>query len=109
MEEIEAIEAELEDRFGPLPELAQNLLYQLRLKALAIQAEVQAIVAEHRVLVIRAEVLEELDRSALQRAVGERIKVRRREVRLPRGKEEIWRAELARTLEAMRDLVQETG
>ena len=43
-------------------ELAQNLLYQLRLKALAIQAEVESIVGEHRELVIRAEVLEELDR-----------------------------------------------
>jgi hypothetical protein len=54
-------------------------------------------------------VLEELDRVALQRAVGERIKVRRREVRLPRGDEAVWRAELARTLEAMRDLVKESG
>jgi len=109
LDEIQAIAAELEDRFGPLPELAKNLLYQLRLKALAIQAEVQAIVAEHHELVIRADLLEELDREALQRAVGERIKVRRREVRLPRGKEEMWRAELARTLEAMRDLVLAGG
>jgi transcription-repair coupling factor (superfamily II helicase) len=105
LEEIEVIAAEFEDRFGPLLELARNLLYQLRLKALAIRAEVEAIVAEHRELVIRAPVLEDLDRDALQRALGARIKVRRREIRLPLGVEEVWRAELARTLEAIRDLL----
>ena len=105
LDEIEAIEGELEDRFGPLPETAQNLLYQLRLKALAIHAQVEAIVAEHRELVIRSEALENVDREALQRALGERITVRRREVRLPLGHEQVWRAELARTLEAIRDLM----
>jgi len=109
LEEIEGIASELEDRFGPLPELAQNLLYQLRLKALAIQAEVEAIVAEHREIAIRSEGLESLDRNALQRALGARIKVRRRDVRLPLGEEAVWRAELARTLEAIRDLVAASG
>jgi transcription-repair coupling factor (superfamily II helicase) len=104
-DEIDAIAAEFADRFGPLPELARNLLYQLRLKALAIQAEVEAIVAEHRELVIRSEGLQDVNRVALQRALGERIKVRRREVRLPLGEEAVWRAELARTLEAIRDLL----
>ena len=70
LDEIEVIAAEFEDRFGPLPELAQNLLYQLRLKALAIQAEVEAIVAEHRELVIRSEALEDVDRERLAARAG---------------------------------------
>ncbi len=102
--EIEAIESELRDRFGPLPDPAQNLLYQLRLKAVAIDAQVEAIVAEHRQLVIRAEALEYVDRAALKRALGERVTVRRREVRLPLGQEQVWRAELMRTVEVIRDL-----
>jgi transcription-repair coupling factor (superfamily II helicase) len=105
VDEIEAIEGELKDRFGPLPETARNLLYQLRLKALAIRAQVEAIVAEHRELVIRADVLENMDRHELQRALGKRIGVRRREIRLPLGPEQVWRAELARTLEVLRDRV----
>ena len=104
LDEIEAIENELKDRFGPLPETAQNLLYQLRLKVVAIHAQVEAIVAEHRELVIRSEALEQVDREALQRALGERIAVRRREVRLPLGAEKVWKAELSRTLEAIRNL-----
>ena len=87
LDEIQEITSELEDRFGPIPELAQNLLYQLRLKALAIQAEVESIVAEHREIVLRSEGLESLDLGVLQRVLGARIKVRRREVRLPLGEE----------------------
>jgi transcription-repair coupling factor (superfamily II helicase) len=110
MDEIEAIEGELRDRFGPLPINAQNLLYQLRLKAVAIHANIEAIVAESRELVIRSEALEHMDRKALQRALGNSIAVRRREVRLPYGRErastpEAWKAELARTVEVMRDVV----
>jgi hypothetical protein len=81
------------------------LLYQLQLKSIALEAEVEAIVVERRELVIRAEALQEIDRSALQRVLGARIKVRRREVRLPLGPEQVWRAELLRTLEAIRDLM----
>jgi transcription-repair coupling factor (superfamily II helicase) len=109
MEDIKAVESELTDRFGPLPKTAQNLLYQLRLKAVAVHAGVEAIVAEHRELVIRCEALEHMDRAALQRILGERITVRRRDIRLAFGEErtsapEVWQAELARTLEAIRDL-----
>ena len=54
-------------------------------------------------LIVRAEGLQDVNTIALQRALGERIKVRRREVRLPLGEEQVWRAELLRTLEATRD------
>ncbi|MBN1641919.1 MAG: transcription-repair coupling factor [Anaerolineae bacterium] len=101
-DEIDEIRAELDDRFGPLPPQAENLLYQLRLKLLALEAQVEAIVAENREIAIRSPVLEDADRTALQQALGERVRVRRREVRLPVGEERVWRAELMRTLEVMR-------
>ena len=103
-DEIEAIRAELEDRFGSLPSPALNLLYQLQIKSIALQAGADAIISERDEVVIRAKVLEEIDRRALQRMLGERIKVRRREVRLPPSPEPVWRAELVRTLQAIRDL-----
>ncbi|MBC8249406.1 MAG: transcription-repair coupling factor, partial [Anaerolineales bacterium] len=40
MDEIEEMERELKDRFGDLPEATTNLLYQLRLKVLALRAGV---------------------------------------------------------------------
>ncbi len=30
--EVEALASEFQDRFGPLPEMLQNLLYQMRVK-----------------------------------------------------------------------------
>ena len=104
-EEIESVRAELDDRFGPLPPATENLLYQLRLKSVALDASIESIMAEHRQIMIRAAALDDVNRSALQRALGERIKVRRREVCLPMEQGQVWRAELMRTLEVIRDLM----
>jgi transcription-repair coupling factor (superfamily II helicase) len=105
LDEIEAIRAELDDRFGPLPPATENLLYQLRLKSVALDAGMESIMAESRQIMVRAAALDGVDRSALQRALGERIKVRRREVCLPMIEEQVWRVELMRTLEVIRDLL----
>jgi transcription-repair coupling factor (superfamily II helicase) len=102
-DEIEAVRDEMRDRFGPLPASALNLLYQLGLKSVALEARVETIVTEHNEISIRAEALERVDRTALQRALGEGIKVRRREIRLRLGAKEVWQAELMRALEAIRD------
>jgi transcription-repair coupling factor (superfamily II helicase) len=102
-EEVGEIEAELIDRFGPLPRQVDNLLYQLRLKSLALDARVEAVVAERREIVVRCEALDGVNTVALKRALGDRIKVRRREVRLSAEQEQVWRAELMRVLEVMRD------
>jgi transcription-repair coupling factor (superfamily II helicase) len=104
LDEVEAIEAELVDRFGPLPQATVNLLYQLRLKSVAIEAQVETIVTENREIVIRSEALEYADRSVLKRKLGDQIQVRRREVRLSLGSEAVWRSELMDTLCAIRDL-----
>jgi transcription-repair coupling factor (superfamily II helicase) len=101
VDEIEETRAELEDRFGPLPPPAENLMYQLRLKALALSAGVEAIVAEDKHLAVQSAQLAEADRQGLQDALGERVRVRRREIRLPMEQEAMWRAELMRTLEVM--------
>ena len=42
-EALEALAAELEDRFGPLPPPAANLLYQMRVKLLAERAGIAAV------------------------------------------------------------------
>jgi transcription-repair coupling factor (superfamily II helicase) len=101
VDEIDETRAELEDRFGPLPPQAENLIYQLRLKALALSAGVEAIVAEDRHIAVQSARLAEADREGLQDALGERVRVRRREIRLPMEQEPVWRAELMRTLQVM--------
>jgi len=101
VDEIDETRAELDDRFGPLPPQAENLMYQLRLKALALSAGVEAIVAEDRHIAVQSARLAEADREGLQDALGERVRVRRREIRLSMEQEPVWRAELMRTLQVM--------
>jgi hypothetical protein len=81
------------------------LIYQLRLKSIAIEAHIEAIVSENREIVIRSEALEHADRFALKRKLGDQTKVQRRDVRLAPRPEAVWRSELMETLEAIRDLV----
>jgi transcription-repair coupling factor (superfamily II helicase) len=102
MDEIEDMERELKDRFGSLPEATANLLYQLRLKVLALRAGVQAISAQDRQIAIRITPLKDPARRQLQRRLGHRARVGQHQVWLPlREKESIWRRELVEVLETM--------
>lgn len=101
MPQVNELEAELVDRFGPLPPPAANLIYQLRLKVLSIAAGVQGILTDDARLVIRIEGLEKRNRAALQarlRSVAKDVIVGRRHVWLPMDDEETWRAKLVRVL-----------
>jgi transcription-repair coupling factor (superfamily II helicase) len=98
MDEIDAMEQELADRFGALPPDAQNLMYQLRLKALARDAGVATIGIEND----RLALLSESDypkRSSLQGALRGRASVSRRGIWLPM--ESGWRRELVAVLEVV--------
>jgi transcription-repair coupling factor (superfamily II helicase) len=102
-EEIADLEAELRDRFGPLPEEAENLFYQLQLKLYAWNAEVKAITTEEGQITIRADSLEEMDRGRLQRRLGDRARVSRRAVWIPldAAGNERWRTAVVAVLQAM--------
>ncbi len=105
--EIDAMRAELQDRFGPLPEATQNLLYQLWIKVLATRARVETIVGEYKRIVVRAESLEKVNRIVLQKQVGPHVHVLRREIHLPMDEAGAWQAELEHTLEAMAQMVEQ--
>lgn len=96
---IDEMAKELEDRFGELPEPVANLLYQLRLKILALEAGVKAILTETGQIIIRADSLQEIDRAGLQRRLSPAAKVTPRQISLPlHPKTEVWQAELEKTL-----------
>ncbi len=97
--QVDEMEQELADRFGPLPPEARNLLYQVRIKILAITAEVQSIAREEGQLVLRSDALERVDREALQKRLGTRARVARRAVWMPMRDD--WQANLPRVLETM--------
>jgi transcription-repair coupling factor (superfamily II helicase) len=81
---IEDMRAELTDRFGPLPPAIQGLLFQLRVKLWARQANVTAIASEDNQISIRLPYLAEVDRTALQHYLANGVRVSRTSVWLPR-------------------------
>jgi transcription-repair coupling factor (superfamily II helicase) len=52
-EQVEALTQEFSDRFGALPPEVNNLLYAVRIKALAAKAGIESIITEDRQIVIR--------------------------------------------------------
>ncbi len=99
LEQIEEVEQELADRFGPLPAPARNLMYQLRLKVLARRVGVDSIIAENGRLVLHTSEGDLPNRKQLQQLLGERVSVGRRDLWLPLGRG--WREELVNVLQQM--------
>jgi transcription-repair coupling factor (superfamily II helicase) len=53
IEEVGDIAREFQDRFGPLPEPVENLLYIVRIKVLATRAKITSISTQGRQIVIK--------------------------------------------------------
>ncbi|HXZ30316.1 MAG TPA: transcription-repair coupling factor [Dehalococcoidia bacterium] len=53
IEEIEDVTREFQDRFGPLPQPVDNLLYIVKIKVLAMRAKVSSISTQGRQIVIK--------------------------------------------------------
>ena len=100
---IDAMRAELADRFGPLPRAVEGLLYQIRVKLLAQRANASAIATENGQVTIRLPYLATVDRTALQNTLGHGTRVSRVGVWLPAGEisEAEWQANLLDVLEKL--------
>ena len=121
LESIDEMRREMIDRFGTddvtenVPEEVENLFFQIRVKILALRANVQNIGRELDQLVIRSEALENINRTALESRLRQAFgrtpapgdidtaipRVARRAVYLPIDEAEKWRSALVRTLEIM--------
>ncbi len=108
LEGIDDMARELEDRFGEMPEPVANLLYQLRLKLLAVDAGVKSITTETGQIIIRADTLELVDRPGLQRRLIAAAKVTPRQVTLPlHSNQAAWQAELDKALRLIGRMVHD--
>ncbi|HEY0070555.1 MAG TPA: transcription-repair coupling factor, partial [Chloroflexia bacterium] len=96
---------ELQDRFGPLPEPAANLLEVVRLKGLAITAGVESIRAlaeEYLIVVPEDSPIPESVRMRLQRKHKDLLKTSPHQVRISRARAgDRWRDIVAEVLEEM--------
>jgi transcription-repair coupling factor (superfamily II helicase) len=100
LDQIREMEAELADRFGPLPTMARNLMLKLRFKVLARQAGVRSILVEHGRLVLYVDWADEAGRTRLQSSLGDLARVGRGRVNLEMDGD--WLGRLRAVLEALR-------
>ena len=89
-EQVDLLTAEFKDRFGPLPEEVENLLYALRIKLLAARAFVESVTAERGEIVLRLVQGIRFDKQKLQPALRDGVGVAVTQLRINRrrlGKE----------------------
>jgi transcription-repair coupling factor (superfamily II helicase) len=102
LEEIEQITQEIEDRFGSLPEEAENLIYLLRLKVLATAAGVATVSTEDDSLVIGLGTVAEVKRRRAEGRLPEEARIVDDRLLLRASSEDKdWRSSLEDTLRSM--------
>ncbi|MCL4370750.1 MAG: transcription-repair coupling factor, partial [Chloroflexi bacterium] len=81
---------ELQDRFGPLPEEAQNLFFALNLKLVAARIGIRSIGIQEGEIVVKLDGIPLTVRGDLQRRFGARVKVLPNQIRLRGGASSDW-------------------
>jgi transcription-repair coupling factor (superfamily II helicase) len=102
MAQIDEMEQEIADRFGPLPSDVQNLMYQLRLKALAREASIEAIGVDGERLALQISAENPIGRATLQQRLNPwqgRVAIGRQNLWLTMTSG--WRDELVAVLKAL--------
>ena len=90
LEDVADMQHELQDRFGPLPEEADLLMFQLRLKVLALGAGVTSIATDSGQIVVRVGTLSQAGRQYVGRKLAGRGRLGRDQIWLPLSKSSTW-------------------
>jgi transcription-repair coupling factor (superfamily II helicase) len=83
---LDALDDEIRDRFGPLPQPVANLLFFVRVKVLAARAGLAAVALDETLLTLRGRDDTLFDRLALYRRFGMDARVVRGVLRVPRSR-----------------------
>jgi len=104
MTEIDEMAGELADRFGAIPDPIDNLLYQLRIKTMAIEAAVASVTSEAGQIQIRLTGDNGQGLYQLQMRLGPDVRVSKRGIWLGRGMStREWQVTLVQTLEKLQE------
>jgi transcription-repair coupling factor (superfamily II helicase) len=93
--------AEVEDRFGVLPEPTQYLVYMTSLRLRAGEANVQAVTATHDEIIVKFDRLPPLSVDQLARKAGVALKHGSNQLRFARGQGTAWMERLYALLAAL--------
>ncbi|MBN1450255.1 MAG: transcription-repair coupling factor [Anaerolineales bacterium] len=100
--EIDALAAEFKDRFGDLPEIVQNLLYQMRVKLRAEEIGLASISSENGQILLRYPLTPEGDSAPRLRDLGPAVRGGKNAYWLTFGREPDWPERLLDVLEQIR-------
>ena len=101
-QEVAAMREEMKDRFGPLPEEVDSLLYLLEVRALADRAGVEAVTLEGQYGVLRLTTSVGGARLALEKSLGGLAQVGNTQVRVAwHHQEAVWRERVLVVLEGL--------
>jgi len=98
-DDVAAMGAELADRFGPLPRVVENLLYQLRVKIRAARAGVSAVASAGGQIVLILPAREDGDYGGLVGNLGPGVRMSKNKIWLPPPKGDLRRAAAEREKE----------
>jgi transcription-repair coupling factor (superfamily II helicase) len=101
--EVEALDAELQDRFGPLPNEVENLIYQLKVRILAASAGVEGIGMEGRQILLRTDAFPD---GTMPADLGPDVRLSRKGLWLLREDNPDWPERLVEVLEKLGGLQQ---
>jgi len=81
VEEVEDMAREFEDRFGPMPQSVDNLLYIVKIKVLAARAEVSSVSTQGKQIVIKP-VIVSVAKQSLTKDYGAAVKIGTTQIKL---------------------------
>ena len=99
--QVDDLEREFEERFGPFPDSVRNLFYMLRLKLVAVQADVATIAPDDGRLMVRFRHEDPRRMQELTSRFGNRVRSSRDRAWLPGPEsDERWRERLMQVIGA---------
>jgi transcription-repair coupling factor (superfamily II helicase) len=107
--QLTSLVAELEDRFGTLPEPAQHLVYVTSLRLRAYDAGIQAILGTRDEIIVKFDRLPALNVDLLARNAGVPLKRGSNQLRFGRGQGSGWMERLYTLVAALPALARNTG
>jgi len=93
--------SELHDRFGPLPEEAQNLAFLVGLRLQAARASVTQVSASPTDIVVKLRNTPPTDLARLSRQIGSPVRSGSNQLRIPRGRGQGWIVALQSLIDAL--------
>jgi transcription-repair coupling factor (superfamily II helicase) len=110
-EQLASLVAELEDRFGSLPEPAQNLVYLTSLRLRAAEARVQAIIGTQDEIIVKFDALPAINLDQLVRTANRGAPIKRgsNQLRIARGSGSAWQERLYTLVAALPGRAEPAG